>query len=100
VGFYFCNSVRFNILSDKCVFVDRVFESMFAEVWISHNKKIIVGTIYRPSVNHPALTSGGQFAQFFDLFTIVLNDLARLNPLRPGQLFFEFFHEIYRKGGT
>ena len=57
VGFYLKKNLKFNILHEKSIFVDRIFESIFEEVWIKNNKKIIVGNIYRPSVNHPTLTS-------------------------------------------
>jgi exonuclease III len=68
VALYFKNDTRFNILHDKCISIDRVFESILAEVWISPKEKILIGSIYRPNVNHLTLTSGEQFLQFFDLF--------------------------------
>ena len=61
-------NLKFNILNDKSIFVDRVFESVFAEVWLKKNKKIIVGNIYRPSVNHPTLSSSEQFLQTIPQF--------------------------------
>jgi hypothetical protein len=75
-GLYIKNNLQFNILPENSVFVDRVFESVFSEVWIKDNQKIIVGSIYRPSTAHPTLSSSEQFSQFIDLFSNVLNDLA------------------------
>jgi hypothetical protein len=79
VGIYFRNNVKFNILREKSIFSDRVIETIFAEVWITPQNKIIVGSIYRPSVNHPTLTSSEQFSQFFELFTNILNDFSERN---------------------
>jgi hypothetical protein len=79
VGFYFHNNVRFNVLEELSVFIDRIIETLFAEVWISPHKKINVGTIYRPSVNHPTLSSSEQFAQFFDIFSNIMCNFANLN---------------------
>ena len=42
-------------------------------------KKVVVGNIYRPSVNHPTLSSSQQFDQFFELFSNLLNDFAASN---------------------
>ena len=79
VGFYFKNNVKFNILKDKCIFVDRVIETIFAEVWSSDNKKTIVGSVYRPATAHPTLSSSDQFYQFFEIFSNILNDLSSMN---------------------
>ena len=80
VGLYFKKGVRFNILQEKCIFVERIFESLFAEVWLpSTNKKIIVGSVYRPNTTHPTLPSSEQFLQFFDLLTNLLDDFSNLN---------------------
>ena len=79
VGLYIKDNLRFNVLHDKCIFIDRIFESIFAEVWITPNKKIIVGSIYRPNSNHPVLTSAEQFSNFLDLFSNLLSEFSELN---------------------
>ena len=79
VGFYFKNNLRFKILTEKSIFIDRVFESIFAEVWINNNKKVVIGNVYRPSVNHPTLSSSQQFDQFFEMFSNLLNDFSCSN---------------------
>ena len=43
------------------------------------NKKIIVGSVYRPNTTHPTLPSSEQFLQFFDLLTNLLDDFSNLN---------------------
>jgi Endonuclease-reverse transcriptase len=79
VGFYFKNHLQFNVLPENSIFVDRVFESIFSEVWLSNNQKIIVGSIYRPNTAHPTLSSSDQFNQFMELFSNILNDLSEKN---------------------
>ena len=76
-------NIKYNILSDKSIFFDRIFESLFIEVWIHKNKKIIIGNIYRPSVNHPTLSSSEQFVQFIELLTNLLSDFSDINPFTP-----------------
>ena len=78
VGIYNKN-LKFNILHEKCIFIDGIFESLFIEVWIHKNKKIIIGNIYRPSVNHPTLSSSEQFTQFIELLTNLLSDFSDIN---------------------
>ena len=76
VGFYFKNKLKFNLLKEKSVFIDRVFESVFAEVWTSNNSKIIVGSVYRPTTSHPNMSSSEQFAQFSEILSNLLNDFS------------------------
>jgi hypothetical protein len=94
VGFYFHNNVRFKVIEESSIFVDRIIETLFAEVWITPQKKIIIGTIYRPSVNHPTLTSSEQFSQFFDIFSNLLNNFASMNI--PIYLFGDFNLDVLR----
>ena len=42
-------------------------------------KKFIIGNIYRPSVNHPTLSSSEQFVQFIELLTNLLSDFSDIN---------------------
>ena len=79
VGIYIKKNIKYNILRDKSIFIDRIFESLFIEVWIHKNKKIIIGNIYRPSVNHPTLSSSEQFVQFIELLTNLLSDFSDIN---------------------
>jgi hypothetical protein len=81
-------------LEESSVFIDRIIETLFAEVWISPHKKIIVGTLYRPSVNHPTLSSSEQFAQFFDIFSNIMCNFSNLNT--PVYLFGDFNLDVLR----
>ncbi len=73
VGIYFKKHLSYNILEEKSIFVDRVIETIFAEVQTCNNNKIIIASIYRPCVNHPTLSSLEQFHYFIDMFTNILN---------------------------
>jgi hypothetical protein len=94
VRIYFRNGIRYNLLKEKCIFIDRIIESLFVEVWLSPNKRIIVGNVYRPSVNHPTLSSSEQFAQFFDLFTNLLSEFADSNT--PVYIFGDFNLDVLK----
>ena len=48
VGIYIKENLSFKILSKFSIFVERIFESIFIEVSLANNKKIIIGSIYRP----------------------------------------------------
>ena len=60
-GIYVKTIYRFNVLHAKSVFIDRILESLFIELWLTKNKKIILGSVYRPATNHPTLSSSEQF---------------------------------------
>ena len=94
VALYIKRNLRFNILQDKSIFIDRVFESIFAEIWLSPNKRVICGSIYRPNVNHPTLTTTEQFNQFIDLFSNLMNDFASSNT--PVILFGDFNLDVLK----
>ena len=46
VGIYFRTGLKF-VLEKKSIFMERVFESLFAEVWTNDKKKLIIGSVYR-----------------------------------------------------
>ena len=56
--------------------MERIFESLFIEITLSGNKKIIVGSVYRPGTKVPGLTFTEQFSQFSDILSNVLADLS------------------------
>ena len=76
VGIYVKNHLSFKILKQYSVFVERIFESLFIEITLSGNKKIIVGSVYRPGTKVPGLTFTEQFSQFSDILSNVLADLS------------------------
>ncbi len=69
VGFYIKTEYRYNVLQAFSTFHDRIFESLFIEIWLNKNKKIIKGNVNRPAVNHPVLSTSEQFSEFFDIFS-------------------------------
>ena len=71
VGVYIKKQYRYNVLSNS-IFLDRILETIFIELWIN-NKKIIIGSVYRPP-NHPTLTQNELFSQFSELFCNLLNN--------------------------
>ena len=79
VGLYIKKELRYKILKEKSIFVDKVFESIFAEIWTSPKSKIIVGSIYRPNSVHPTLTQTEQTKQFLDYLAIIADELTNSN---------------------
>lgn len=79
VAFYIKKGINYNILYEKMLFVDRIFESIFVEVWIPGKSRVIIGSIYRPKSAHPTLTSSDQFNQFCELYSNAANDILALN---------------------
>ena len=55
--------------------MERIFESLFVEVSLSNNKKIVIGSIYRPGKT-PGLTFTEQFTQFSDILSNILAELG------------------------
>ena len=49
VGLYINENIQFTIREDISVFIPHIFESIFIEVKTKHEKKQIVGVIYRPN---------------------------------------------------
>jgi len=39
VAMYIKKEYRYNILEQNCIFIERVFESLFIEIWLQSNKK-------------------------------------------------------------
>ncbi len=94
VGIFFKNGLRYNILPELSIFIDRVIETIFAELWITKNKKVIIASIYRPSVNHPTLNSSEQYHQFMELFANTLNNF--LESKTPVYLFGDLNLDVLR----
>ena len=76
VGIYVKNHLSFKILKQYSIFVERIFESLFIEINLSGNKKIIVGSVYRPGTKVPGLTFTQQFSQFSEILSNVLAELS------------------------
>jgi hypothetical protein len=78
VGIYIKKGLRYNILKECSIFIDKVFESLFIEVY-DESCKYIVGSVYRPNSVHPNLTSNEQMNQFMELFSNQIAHLSSLN---------------------
>lgn len=78
VGIYINSDYPFKILETKSIFIDRIIETLFIDVWLSKHKKITIGNIYRPP-NHPTLSLQDLFTQFFDVFSNILDDFSNYN---------------------
>jgi Reverse transcriptase (RNA-dependent DNA polymerase) len=79
VGIYVKNTYQFNVLTHVSIFQDRLFESIFCEIAINPNKKIIVGSIYRPTLLVNNLSANDQFNQFCEILSNINFELQKLN---------------------
>jgi len=80
VGIFVKSKFKFNLLAEKSIFVDRIFESITIEVLLNPKQKIIVSSIYRPGSKHPLYNASDQFLQFFDIFSNFCDTLSANNP--------------------
>jgi hypothetical protein len=70
---------KYNLLPQLSTFVDRVFKSLFIEIDIPNQSKIIIGSVYRPG-NHPSLPHTEQFQQLSELLTnLCCEELSDIN---------------------
>ena len=76
VGIYIKEHLSYTVLKPYSVFVERIFESIITEVSTANNKKIVVGSIYRPGTGVPGMTFTEQFRQFADILTNLLAELG------------------------
>ena len=63
VGVYVHESLSFKTLPHCSIFVDRILETLFIEITLADNIKMVVGSVYRPGTKFPGLTFSSQFAQ-------------------------------------
>jgi hypothetical protein len=75
VGFYIKNSVKFKILNDISIFVDKVIETFFIEIEL-HKQKFIIGSVYRPNSSTANMTSTEQLAKFNDSLNFILSSIG------------------------
>ena len=76
VGIYIKNHLAYNVLKQYSVFIERIFESLFVEISLPNNKKIVVGNVYRPGTKFPGLTFTQQFNQFSETLSNLLADIG------------------------
>ena len=77
VGIYVKNSLKFKLLPDISVFIDKILETIFIEVEINSKLKIIVGSIYRPNSATINVTATEQLAKFNDSLTSILSTVGK-----------------------
>ena len=74
VGIYVRNSIPYTVSPTFSIFSDRLFESIFVELTLPKSKsKLIIGSVYRPNVNHPNLSQSEQFSQSMELLSNLLS---------------------------
>jgi len=78
VGIFVKSNLKFKLLPEYSIFVDRIFETIFMEVILPNNSKYIIGSVYRPGSTHPTLTPLELFNEFSDLFSTLLDTLSNL----------------------
>ncbi len=78
VGIYVRSNIPYSVSNVYSVFSDRLFKSLFVELVINLSK-LLVGSVYRPNVNHPNLTQPDQLAQSMELFSNLLSQISSTN---------------------
>jgi len=76
VGIYVRSTIKFKILPEISVFVDRILESLFIEIVLDNNKIYTVGSVYRPGSTHPTLTQTESFNEFSNLFANICDTIT------------------------
>ncbi|MBM3937968.1 MAG: hypothetical protein FJ333_04840 [Sphingomonadales bacterium] len=79
IALYIDQNYNFKTRPDLSIFLDRILETQFIELSVSPRKKVLIGSLYRPAVNHPTLSSAEQYDQFIELFANLLNTLSDIN---------------------
>jgi hypothetical protein len=79
VGIYLKDKFEYTVLDGLSLFVDRILESIFVEVTVYKNTKIIIGSLYRSGSTHPNLTVNDQFREFSELLSNLCSEISNLN---------------------
>ncbi|MBM3939212.1 MAG: endonuclease/exonuclease/phosphatase family protein [Sphingomonadales bacterium] len=74
VGIFIKNGIKHQMCPNYSIFQDRIFESLFIEVEVSKNKKIVIGSCYRPNT-HPTFTGTQQLSSFNEIFSNLISTL-------------------------
>lgn len=78
MGIYIQESIKFKLLPQYSIFLDRIIETITVELELENKHKINISSIYRPNT-HPELTSTQQLNQFTDLFADLMAELSSTN---------------------
>ena len=81
VGIYIKSNIKFSLLPQYSIFVERILETIFVEIILPNNSKYIVGSIYRPGATHPTLTPLQLFTEFYELFKNILDNISNYSDL-------------------
>ena len=76
VAIYFKSSINYRILNEQSVFIEKIYESIYAEVWLSDTDKLIIGSIYRSNSKLSNMSSSDQFNQFIELFSTAVDNFS------------------------
>ena len=77
VGIYVKTGVPYKVLSNISVFNDKVVETIFVEITLPKNKKIIVSSsIYHPNSKHTSLSEKNQFQIFLETLNNIMADIS------------------------
>jgi len=77
VGIYVKNHLTVKVLSKYSIFLERSFESLFVEITLASNKKIVIGSVYCPPKT-PGLTFTKQFEQFSETLYNLLAEIGNV----------------------
>ena len=72
VGLYIRSDLKFKLIPEYSIFIDKVIETIFVEIEVNEKKKIIVSSVYRPNGPHPNLTQSQQLDQFYEMFSNII----------------------------
>ena len=78
VGIYVQESIKFKLLPQYTIFLDRIIETLSIELELKSNRRLIITSLYRPNT-HPTITSSQQLNQFTDEFSNLLAELSSSN---------------------
>ncbi len=78
VGIYVRCNIPYSVAPMYSVFSDRLFESIFVKLNLP-STKLLVGSVYRPNINHPNLTQTEQLTQSLDLLSNLYSQLSSNN---------------------
>jgi len=96
VGIFVKLGINFTIDTAASIFHERIYESLVGVAEFDNNKKIVVGSVYRPGTPHPDMALSDQNGIFFDLISNQLELLASKN--KPIFLLGDFNIDVLKYG--
>jgi hypothetical protein len=79
VGIFLKDKFQYTVLDGLSLFADRILETIFVEVSINKNSKVIVGSLYRPGTAHPNLTANDLYSEFSDMLSNLCSEILNMN---------------------